>query len=69
MQVFVEMHISLETTEVYDAMSRPLLFAEVGKSVYMEKTPGGNWGPARVIAQSEAPLSYIVETEDGSVIR
>ena len=32
-------------------------------------SPGGKWIPARVIAQSEASPSYVVETDDGSVIR
>ena len=68
---FLEKRTALQRQQKcqYDVTSRLLPSVEVGKSVYVQKTPGGKWSPARVIAQSEAPRSYVVETDDGSVIR
>ena len=53
----------------YNMASRMLPSVELGQSVYVQKTPGGKWSTARIIAQSVSLQSYTVKTEGGSIIR
>ncbi|KAK2702371.1 hypothetical protein QYM36_019022 [Artemia franciscana] len=53
----------------YDRSAKPLSPHAVGDSVHIQPSPQSIWSPATIIACSELLQSYIVETEDGLVIR